>query len=51
MAWTSTHGSARDGSTSITLSEVVVDDSNKELVFGTDAAADDMVVHVHGIAR
>lgn len=36
MAWTSTHGSARDGSTSIALSEVVVDDSNKELVFGTD---------------
>lgn len=37
MAWTSTHGSAKDGaSSSITLSEVVVDDSNKELVFDTD---------------
>ncbi len=36
MAWTETHTSSRNGLSAISLSEVVVNDTSKDLVFDTD---------------
>lgn len=36
MAWTETHASSHHGATAILLSELALNDSNKDLVFNTD---------------
>lgn len=39
MVWTATHGSSKkDGTSAVTLSEVAVNDSNKDLIFSSNVA-------------